>query len=311
MSKYFKEKHCWSEESFLSIELLESDKEYKWLPTGRLLASFKLQNGLWPTYSVHHQCKPTHSPTSPRCCLDPEMCGSHISFCLISIWMVYVATIACILCASNQWRTYNTKYYVLYILYENECLYVICHMLWCAKWMFVGYMKYALVCKMNVCMIYEICFGVQNECCMYYEICFGVQNECCMYYEICFGVLSWTRQHDWPDSVTCSNCSNCNWKWAFVLTLYNTIAQKCYACTSSDPRLPSLPATYQPTQMHNHVLCCPQAQTTWLQQWCTLVATLKVNIQEPKPHLQRPWAWHNIMAGGRPRPTMAIFPPLW
>ena len=51
-------------------------------------------------------------------------------------------------------------------------------------------MKYALVCKMNVCMYYEICFGVQNECRMYYEICFGVQNECCMYYEICFGVLS-------------------------------------------------------------------------------------------------------------------------
>ena len=34
-----------------------------------------------------------------------------------------------------------------------------------------------------------------------------------------------------------------------MLTLYNTIARKCYACTSSDPHLPSLPATYQPTQM--------------------------------------------------------------
>ena len=33
-----------------------------------------------------------------------------------------------------------------------------------------------------------------------------------------------------------------------MLTLYNTIAQKCYTRTSSNTRLPSLPATYQPTQ---------------------------------------------------------------
>ena len=46
--------------------------EYKRLPTGYRLASFKLQNGLWPTYSVPHQHKPTQSPTCARCCLDPE-----------------------------------------------------------------------------------------------------------------------------------------------------------------------------------------------------------------------------------------------
>ena len=34
---------------------------------------------------------------------------------------------------------------------------------WCAKCMFVFNMKYALVCKIDVCMYYEICFGVQNE----------------------------------------------------------------------------------------------------------------------------------------------------
>ena len=56
--------------------------------------------------------------------------------------------------------------------------------------MFVCTMKYALVCKMYVCMYYEICYGVQNVCtmkyalvckmyvCMYHEICFGVQNVC-------------------------------------------------------------------------------------------------------------------------------------
>ena len=109
--------------------------------------------------------------------------------------------------------------------------------------------KYALVCKMKVYMLYKICFGVQNQCCMYYEICFGVQNQFCMYYEICFGVLSWTCQHNCPDIVTCSNHSNCNWKWAFVLTLYNMIAWKCYHCNSSSAQLPLLPATYQPTHV--------------------------------------------------------------
>ena len=72
MSKYFKEKHCWSEETFLSIDWLALDREYKCLPTGCRLASFKLQNGLWPMYSVLHQCKPVQSLTCPRCCLDPE-----------------------------------------------------------------------------------------------------------------------------------------------------------------------------------------------------------------------------------------------
>ena len=52
-----------------------------------------------------------------------------------------------------------------------------------------------------------------------------------------------------PDFVTCSNRLNCNWKWALVLTLYNTIAWKCYPCTSSVACLPSLPVTYQPTHI--------------------------------------------------------------
>ena len=136
-------------------------------------------------------------------------------------------------------------YYEICFGVQNECLYDIWNMIWCAKCM--SY-EICFGVQNECCMYYEICFGVQNVCCTLYEICFGVQNECCMYYEICFGVLSWTRQHECPDIVTCSNRSNCNWKWAFVLTLYNTIARKSYACTSSDPRLPSVPATYKPTQ---------------------------------------------------------------
>ena len=143
-----------------------------------------------------------------------------------------MALIASTLCVSNYWRTY--KYYLrvinvstrlscvnskldstwLYILVcKNECLYVLWNMLWCAKWMlyviwnmfwcakwmFVRTMKYALVYEMYVC----------------------------MYYELCVGVLSWTQQHNCPGIVTCTNCPNCNWKWAIVLILYNIIAQEC------------------------------------------------------------------------------------
>ena len=138
----------------------------------------------------------------------------------------------CVLCI-KLWCTkcifVCTMYYALVCKMYVVCImryamvwkmYVLWNMLWCAKCMFVCTMKYALVCTMFVC----------------------------MHYEICFGVLSWTCQHTCPDIVTCLNCSNCNWKWASVLTLYNKIARKCYACTSSVACLPSLPATFQPTQ---------------------------------------------------------------
>ena len=32
------------------------------------------------------------------------------------------------------------------------------------------------------------------------------------------------------DIIACLNCLNCDWKWALVPTLYNTIAWKCYPC---------------------------------------------------------------------------------
>ena len=98
MSMYFKEKHCWSKETFLSIDWLTSDKEYKRLPTGRRLASFKLQNRLWPTYSVLHQWKPAHSPTCPRCCLDPET-HNHVLCCpqAQTTWLQQWCTVVTIL----------------------------------------------------------------------------------------------------------------------------------------------------------------------------------------------------------------------
>ena len=88
--------------------------------------------------------------------------------------------------------------YVICFGVQNECFYTICNMPWCAKRMFVCTMKYALVCRMNVCMC-QACF-------------------------LCWHELAKTTC---PNFVTCLNC---NWKWAFVLTLLNTKAQKCYPC---------------------------------------------------------------------------------
>ena len=98
MSKYFIDRHCWSEDTFLSIDWLASNKEYKQLPTGHRLASFKLQNRLWPTYTILYQRQPTQSPTCPRCCLDPET-HNHVLCCLQvqTSWLQQWFTVATIL----------------------------------------------------------------------------------------------------------------------------------------------------------------------------------------------------------------------
>ena len=71
ISAFSKKRSSWSKETIFFIDWLASDMEYKRLLIGHRLVSFHLQNGLWPTYSVPHQCKPTQSPTCPRCYLDP------------------------------------------------------------------------------------------------------------------------------------------------------------------------------------------------------------------------------------------------
>ena len=108
-----------------------------------------------------------------------------------------------------------------------------CKMIWCAQKMFVCTTRYTMECTMNVCMYHTMCYGVHNEC---------------LHVPCLLAVLPWTRWNNCPDIATCSSCQRCNWKWAYALTLCNTIAWKCFLCTSSVARLPSLPATYQPTQ---------------------------------------------------------------
>ena len=80
---------------------------------------------------------------------------------------------------------------------------------------FMHAMSYSLLCKLYVCMFYVIFFGVQNEC---------------LLLPCLFAMLSYPCQHNYQDIVTCSNCLNCNWKWALALTLLNTIAQNLYPC---------------------------------------------------------------------------------
>ena len=80
MSAHFKEKHHWTEDTFLSIDWPSSDKEYKRLSAGRQLAAFTLQNGLWPTQYVLNQRKPAQSPTCPRYHLRPET-QNHVLCC--------------------------------------------------------------------------------------------------------------------------------------------------------------------------------------------------------------------------------------
>ena len=66
ISAHLKIKHHWSEDKFLSIDWLASDKEYKQLSTGHWIASFKLQNGIRPMQYLLHQHIPAQYPACPR-----------------------------------------------------------------------------------------------------------------------------------------------------------------------------------------------------------------------------------------------------
>ena len=65
-------KYGWSTPIFLSIDWESSEKESRRLSYGRSLATFKLQQGLWPTYTVLNQRNPSHPALCPRCNVDPE-----------------------------------------------------------------------------------------------------------------------------------------------------------------------------------------------------------------------------------------------
>jgi hypothetical protein len=88
MQDYFLNKFGWDTPIFSNIDWNSSEREYQCLSPGWRLASFKLQNGLWPTNKILHQRKQIPSPLCPRCNLYPET-HNHVICCVHAqpIWL--------------------------------------------------------------------------------------------------------------------------------------------------------------------------------------------------------------------------------
>ena len=80
MADYFQHKFGRDNKTFSNIDWDSSEKEYYRLSPGRRLASFKLQNGLWPINKTLHQRKQAPSPLCSWCNLDPET-HNHVLYC--------------------------------------------------------------------------------------------------------------------------------------------------------------------------------------------------------------------------------------
>ena len=72
VADYFQHKFGWDNITFSNIDWDSSEKEYCHLSPGCYLASFKLQNGLWPTNKTLHQRKQALSSLCSWCNLQPE-----------------------------------------------------------------------------------------------------------------------------------------------------------------------------------------------------------------------------------------------
>ena len=80
MQDYFLNKFGWDTPTFSNIDWDSSERVHQHLSPGRRLASFKLQNGLWPTNKILHQYKKIPSPLSSHCTLYPET-HNHVLSC--------------------------------------------------------------------------------------------------------------------------------------------------------------------------------------------------------------------------------------
>ena len=178
-----------------------------------LCASYVLKEGQYETVRTSDVSQSLIESCKLVCSMNVLHVQCKMIYC--AIWMFRVCNVACY---GVQYECFAcAKQYVIVWKWVFVCT------RWYAfvwKWVFVCTMKYAMVCIMNVC-VYHACFLYWHE----------LAKTMC------------------TDFVTCLNCLNCHWKWAWALTLYNTLAQKCYPCTSSVPCLPSLPATHQPAQL--------------------------------------------------------------
>ena len=80
MADYFQHKFGWDNKTFSNIDWDSSEKEYCCLSPGCCLASFKLQNSLWPTNKTLHQHKQAPSPLCFQCNLHLET-HNHVLCC--------------------------------------------------------------------------------------------------------------------------------------------------------------------------------------------------------------------------------------
>ena len=80
MADYFHHKFGWDNITFSNIDWDSLEKGYCHLSLGLCLASFKLQNCLWPTNKTLHQCKQAPSPLCSQCNLHPET-HNHVLCC--------------------------------------------------------------------------------------------------------------------------------------------------------------------------------------------------------------------------------------
>ena len=58
--------------------------------------------------------------------------------CTLNVWMYHM------ICFGVE--MYVCMFYEIFFIVQNVCLYELCNMLWCARYVFVCSMKYALVC---------------------------------------------------------------------------------------------------------------------------------------------------------------------
>ena len=80
MADYFHHKFGWDNITFSNIDWGTSEKEYSCFSPGHCLASFKLQNGLWPTNKTLDQCKLAPFPLCSWHNLHPET-HNHVLCC--------------------------------------------------------------------------------------------------------------------------------------------------------------------------------------------------------------------------------------
>jgi hypothetical protein len=123
MQNYFLNKFGWDTPTFGNIDWDSSEREYQCLSPGCYLASFKLQNGLWPTNKILHQRKQIPTPLCSHCNLYPET-HNHVLCCEHAqpIWLQQWDLVRSVLKTTLNTPTpiYNALEFVIHSWQEGE-----------------------------------------------------------------------------------------------------------------------------------------------------------------------------------------------